>query len=145
MVSAEPDEGVYHSITYYQNEGGDDWYTLTDGEENLHEYMVHAYLSTETGIDDGFSSTPKEMTLYQNAPNPFNASTTISYRLPDPGHVSLRLYDLLGRERSILIDEQQASGLHRFTFEAGPLHSGIYIYRLTAGRFSQTKKLTILR
>lgn len=85
--------------------------------------------------------------LEQNYPNPFNASTVISYRLAESAHVSLKVYDVLGNEVQTLRDEVQPSGEHtaEFSVQNSTLPSGIYIYRLTAGRFQQTKKLMLLK
>ncbi|MGE5362770.1 MAG: T9SS type A sorting domain-containing protein [Bacteroidota bacterium] len=85
--------------------------------------------------------------LGQNYPNPFNASTVISYRLTESAHVSLKVYDVLGNEVKTLRDEFQSPGEHAAEFSAqnSTLPSGIYMYRLTAGRFQQTKKLMLLK
>ncbi len=90
---------------------------------------------------------PKSITLYQNYPNPFNSATNINYYLPQGGQVSLKLYDILGREVSTLVNEVQDSGFHRVQFESGSKHlsSGVYFYRLTSGSFSETKKMVLLR
>ncbi len=83
--------------------------------------------------------------LDQNYPNPFNPSTTIRYRIPASGLVTLKVYDILGREVMILTDERQFSGYHEVIFNAGNLASGIYFYQLKAGSYVQTKKLLFLK
>ena len=75
--------------------------------------------------------TPSYYKLYQNYPNPFNSFTTIRYELPEPAHVTLTIYDVLGREITKLVDEQKAAGEYRVKFNAEGLSSGIYLYRIT--------------
>ncbi len=75
---------------------------------------------------------PQTYTLYQNYPNPFNPTTIISYELAKDSRVSLKIYDILGREVMTLADESQPAGYYQKTFNAGRLASGMYIYRLIA-------------
>ncbi|MDL1891944.1 T9SS type A sorting domain-containing protein [Sphingobacteriales bacterium CHB3] len=100
--------------------------------------------SVSAGLEAA-ASLPTEFVLLQNYPNPFNPSTTIKYNLPIDAHVTLKLYDVLGREVLTLIDEQAEGGYHSATLDASRLSSGVYFYRMQAGAFSQTKKLLLLR
>jgi hypothetical protein len=75
---------------------------------------------------------PQTYTLYQNYPNPFNPTTIISYELSKDSRVSLKIYDILGREVMMLADESQPAGYYQKTFNAQQLASGVYIYRLIA-------------
>lgn len=88
---------------------------------------------------------PEEFSLSQNYPNPFNPRTTIEFDLPVSADVRLIVYDLLGREVSVLVNERKNAGTHKVEFDASTLASGVYLYRLTAGGFSHSKKLAILR
>jgi hypothetical protein len=88
---------------------------------------------------------PAEFTLHRNYPNPFNPTTRIEYELPASSHVSLTVYDVLGREIQTLVDERQSAGNHSVTFNAGNLPSGVYFDRLQAGNYSATKKLLLLK
>jgi len=88
---------------------------------------------------------PTEYALYNAYPNPFNPQTTIKYDLPEDSKVRLVVYDLLGREAMVLADEQRPAGQHTVRFDAGSLPSGMYIYRIQAGSFVQTKKLVLVR
>jgi hypothetical protein len=83
--------------------------------------------------------------LQQNYPNPFNPSTTISFNLPAASFVSLRIFDLMGREVSEVISEEMPSGYHQKEWDASGLSSGIYFYRLQAGSYGETKKLNLLK
>lgn len=97
-----------------------------------------------TGVDDGLA-TPSEFVLRQNYPNPFNPTTTIGYRIQNDGFVSLKVFDATGREVATLVNEVQQPGDHSVTFDARELASGVYLYRLTAGSFSQTRKMALVR
>jgi hypothetical protein len=89
---------------------------------------------------------PTEFALEQNYPNPFNPSTVISYQLPvAAGHVSLKVYDVLGREVATLVNEQKAPGNYEVKFDGSKLASGVYIYRIEAGKFSDAKKLLLIK
>jgi hypothetical protein len=88
---------------------------------------------------------PEEYALSQNYPNPFNPSTTIKYDLPTSLHVSLTVYDILGREVSVLVNERKNAGVHEVKFDGPDLASGVYFYRLQAGDFTQTKRMMILK
>ena len=88
---------------------------------------------------------PRTTLLYQNFPNPFNASTTIRYDVPVPGDVSLRIYDLLGRETTFLVNGFQFGGEHSVQLDAATLPSGVYISRLRVGTFTQSQKMILAR
>lgn len=84
--------------------------------------------------------------LAQNYPNPFNSTTTISYELAKEIHVTLKVYDILGREIATLVNEFKPRGIYEVKFNASKLSSGIYLYKITAGtEFVQTRKLCILK
>jgi len=88
---------------------------------------------------------PRDFALQQNYPNPFNPSTVIVYELPTVSDVVLTVYDMLGREIATLVRQRQAAGRYRATFNAQNLSSGVYLYRLQAGSFVQTKKMMLLK
>jgi hypothetical protein len=88
---------------------------------------------------------PAAFFLSQNYPNPFNPTTTIRYELPKSSLVRLSVYDVLGREVSVLVNERKNAGVHEVEFDATELSSGVYLYRLWAGDYISTKKLLVLR
>lgn len=88
---------------------------------------------------------PEQFSLSQNYPNPFNPSTRIEYQLPHKEFVSLRVFDVLGREVALLVNEVQSPGTHSVEFSATGLASGVYFYRLESGGFVETKRLVLLR
>ncbi len=87
---------------------------------------------------------PREFTLSQNFPNPFNPLSTIRFQIPSPSHVVLRVYDILGKEIATLVNEPLPTGSYEKTFDGSGLASGMYFYRMQAGQFEQTRKLVLL-
>lgn len=83
--------------------------------------------------------------LAQNFPNPFNPTTKIKYQLPEPVFVTIKVYDVLGNEIETLVNEERDAGSYKIDFNGLELTSGIYYYRITAGNFSQTKKMILLK
>ena len=88
---------------------------------------------------------PSEFRLEQNFPNPFNPATTIQYQLPAAANVTLKIYDILGSEVAILVNEKQDAGYKEIKFNANRYASGMYIYRLTADKYVSTKKMLLLK
>ena len=86
-----------------------------------------------------------EYKLFQNYPNPFNPTTMISWRSPVSSHQTLKIYDILGNEVATLVDEYREAGRYTLNFDASRLSSGVYIYRITAGEFSDVRKMVILK
>lgn len=88
---------------------------------------------------------PKEYSLHQNYPNPFNPITTIGFNLQEDGIVKLTLYNILGQELRTLVNEYKESGVHTINFDASDLKSGMYLYKLETGSFTQTRKMTLIK
>ncbi|MDO8548554.1 MAG: alpha-amylase family glycosyl hydrolase [Ignavibacteria bacterium] len=118
------------------------------------DYKVYETGSGITGVENE-KTVPEEFTLSQNYPNPFNPSTTIQFSIPQQAFVTLKVFDLLGREVAALVDEEKPAGSYEVDFSAKggsasggnaiSLSSGIYFYSLNAGNFTQTKKLMLLK
>ncbi|NOX18159.1 MAG: T9SS type A sorting domain-containing protein [Chlorobi bacterium] len=99
-----------------------------------------------TGIDDKESNDlPDEFKLEQNYPNPFNPSTTIKFSLKENAFTEIKIYDILGAEVASLISKNLTAGRYEVVFNANSLASGIYIYRITAGKFTDVKKMNLLK
>ena len=86
-------------------------------------------------VEDEFVQ-PDEFVLFQNYPNPFNPTTIIQYAINSRQFISLNVYDVLGNEIAILVNEEKPSGTYEVEFDASNLPSGVYMYRLTSGNFS---------
>lgn len=88
---------------------------------------------------------PKEYSLAQNYPNPFNPTTKINYDLPKAGNVTMRVYDITGREVYTLVNQLQQAGSYSVTFNGANFASGIYFYKIQAGNFSQIKRMVLIK
>jgi len=121
--------------------------TLTSsGSIHLSEDDRETAVVLKLGALASAPSTPKEFALFQNYPNPFNPLTVIRYRLSVGGRVTLKIVDILGREVvATLVDELMDEGFKSVQFDATTLASGVYYYRLTAGSFTDLKKMVLLR
>ncbi|MBK9226206.1 MAG: T9SS type A sorting domain-containing protein [Ignavibacteria bacterium] len=98
-----------------------------------------------TGISTVSSEVPSSYLLKQNYPNPFNPTTNINFSLPKSGLVTLKIYDISGREVAVLLNEVKSAGSYLVGFNAAGLPSGAYFYRLTSGNFSETKKMMLIK
>lgn len=105
-----------------------------------------AYTETSVSdVKDVGSNIPLEYALRQNYPNPFNPTTKINFVIPAASFVELKVYDILGREVATLLNEEKPAGYYDVDFDASALPSGIYLYQLNAGNFSETKKMMLLK
>ena len=100
---------------------------------------------TLTGVKQQPGQIPDEFSLSQNYPNPFNPTTVISYDLSTNSYVTLKVYDMLGREIATLVDGKQSAGSHNATFNAANFPSGVYLYRFQTETYTNTKKLLLLK
>jgi len=117
--------------------------------------MLELYLNSIVGINpstatairsiDEMNPCPVSFKLEQNYPNPFNPLTTIEYRISKSGFVTLRVFDVLGREVATLVNEELHSGSYQATFDASKLASGVYLYELRVGSFLQTQKMVLAK
>jgi len=110
--------------------------------------------SVTSGVTSPSLEIPQEFALYQNYPNPFSAngrgtfgnpSTVISFQLSVNSHVTLKVFDVTGREVATLVDGEMAAGNHVVTFAPRDLAGGLYFYKFTAGKFSQTRKAVLMK
>jgi hypothetical protein len=95
--------------------------------------------------DDSNADIPREFVLQQNYPNPFNPMTRIHYGLPKTSHVKIEIYDIVGQKVETLVNQPMEAGKHEVEFYADNLPSGIYFYRLQAGKFNDVKKMILLK
>jgi hypothetical protein len=88
---------------------------------------------------------PGEFRLEQNYPNPFNPSTTIEFRIQNSEPINLQVYDILGRQVAVLVNEVKGPGTYRVSFDGTRVSSGVYYCRMTSGRYAQTRKMLYIR
>jgi len=161
--------GTWQGGVFLSSNNGTSWSAVNDGLTNSSDQVssvVHALAIVGTDLYAGtrgagvwrrplsemvvsVENTPTELpssySLHQNYPNPFNPSTTIKYELPRSSEVRLSVFDMLGREVSMLVNERRDAGVHEVKFDVSGLSSGVYFYRLQAGEFVQTRKLVLLQ
>jgi len=102
-------------------------------------------LDMTTDVKTAANEIPNGFELFNNYPNPFNPVTKISFSLPAEANVLLKVYDLSGREIKTLVNCRMKPGVHEVNFNAAGFSSGVYLYKLTAGRFTAVKKLTLIK
>lgn len=104
----------------------------------LHDHFL-------TDVEPLFTEEPTIFSIEQNYPNPFNLKTSITFTLSKTSHVSMKLFDMLGRSVSVLVDEKRRAGVHTIIFNAQNLTSGVYIYQFQSNDFLQRKKLILMK
>ncbi len=112
--------------------------------QNVGAGVIVKYDPTLVGINSN-TSIPKKFELKQNYPNPFNPATTISYSTSVYTHVNITIFDINGRKVETLVDKEQNAGSYKISFNASGLSSGTYFYRISAGKFSETKKMILVK
>lgn len=120
-------------------------YVLGINLDNYKTTLIKADLSGITDVAENNEANPDKFYLYQNYPNPFNPTTTISYKLPISSYVTLKVYNVLGIEIANLVKETKLPGIYKVNFNGNLLASGVYIARLTAGRFNKSIKLILIK
>ncbi len=144
VPSAFADKNIEFYFTYQGNDG------VTYREQSINNFRFkYGSWAIDNILTDEKQSEkiPETFSLSQNYPNPFNPSTNISYSVPRASFVTLKIYDLLGREVATLVNEFKQPGIHnsQFNINNSPSASGIYIYTLNAGNFVQSKKMVLLK
>jgi ligand-binding sensor domain-containing protein len=155
VFAATETQGVFAS-----KDNGAHWHSANSGLRSLQvgalklDLNSHLIAGTNRGLfrttlptdvpAERSASSPRQGVLSQNYPNPFNPSTTIKFELPMASRVSLTVYDVLGRQVSVLVNEKKDAGVHEVKFSAAGLASGMYFYRMTAGTYVETRKLLLI-
>lgn len=156
-----PNQPSFH-IVIHTTDGGNSWTQeslptwLSDNsifsiffinEQNgwmIGDYGVIGKYTGITGVEDN-RNIPVEFSLSQNYPNPFNPSTKIQYSISSQQNVTLKVYNILGKEVATLVNEEKPAGTYEVFFNGSNLSSGIYFYKLQSGSFVETRKLTLLK
>jgi hypothetical protein len=118
-------------------------WSIDEGESYPYLQSSSEQIVTSNVNENG--SFPNKFSLAQNYPNPFNPTTNISFVIPQANEVRLQIFDMLGRNVGTLLNEQKAAGSHTVRFDGSNLSSGMYIYRIEAGSFTQTRKLMLIK
>lgn len=141
------------ALTYFnyasQISGNPKW-KLVDVPDTGHDFELMAaaaqkHLLQLTDVKDNLYQLPAKFKLYQNYPNPFNPVTTINFTLPFSGYVELKIYNMLGEEMITLVDEYKNHGNYSVQFNGTNLPSGIYLYRINAGKYSEARKMLLIK
>jgi len=115
-------------------------------DPGVYSYRAYAYASQiPTAVSSSGAGLPVKTALFQNYPNPFNPSTIISFTLPGKTFVSLKVFDILGKEAASIVSEEMPAGSYNRQWNAANISSGIYFYRLQTGSFTETKKMILLK
>ena len=175
IVGGADDVGNYNGTAYLYNPCGNTYTTLTSatgsaksnmgarlytfkdsviylaggynaaGQTSVLKFAGRCYNCTVSGIVGHNGEIPEAYSLSQNYPNPFNPVTKINYSLPKNGLVTLKIYDVLGREVMTLVKEMKSAGNYAVDFNGANLSSGIYFYSLKSGDFTSVKKMTLIK
>ncbi len=130
----------YHAVVTYW-----EYFDLNPHDpERIHVEIPVTMNIGMTSIDDS-EPIPVDYSIEQNYPNPFNASTSIHYNLPRASHVTIDIYDLLGRKVETLLNEMQSAGHYRVVWNARNKPSGTYFYRIQTGDYIEMKKMVLLK
>jgi len=155
--------GTADSGVYFSGNGGQTWTQKNEGLGDLSVSSLYLQpygyiyagttfhsvyrrpLSDFTGLKNPGGQIPKNFSLSQNYPNPFNPSTNIKFVVPKSSFITITIYDVLGREITTLVNEQLKPGNYSVDWDAGKYASGVYFYKLSAGYFSETKLMVLLK
>ena len=140
FVDKNPDTLNVISSDYYYRIKAVNQYSYS---EYVYSDMVNWNIITNISSDN--NKIPSIYSLEQNYPNPFNPSTVISYQIPDKGFVSLKVYDVLGKEITMLVNEEESAGSYKVRFNGNGLPSGIYFYKIQAGNYTSVKKMILIK
>jgi hypothetical protein len=152
-------KGISVSVFNLPNTGSlNTWQTastvvhLSEGPQTIRMYAAGGgfqlnwiRLSISTGVGNNGEGIVKEFRLSQNYPNPFNPSTTITYQVSGNSWVTVKIFDILGREVAALLNEEKPAGTYSIQWDASNMSSGVYFYRFHAGSFMETKRMTLLK
>lgn len=139
---AEEVDGYLHIV--YINDKDAGGVPHTEGVDTENPVMYYAFPLGDA-VDEDNEAQPTRFAVLQNYPNPFNATTEITYQLEANATVKLEIFNLLGEKTETLINESQSAGQRSAVWDASDFSSGIYFYRLTAGDYSQVRRMTLLR
>jgi PKD repeat protein len=147
ITESTPNTGVYSWLVSAQDSSDECLIKITNVDDVLVTDMSDDVFIIDiiSGVDDSEQGIPSEFNLSQNYPNPFNPVTLIKYQVAEPAMVSIKVYDVIGREIAVLVNEVKQPGVYQVEFNGEKLSSGVYFYKMTAGDFSSVKKMNLLK
>jgi hypothetical protein len=137
-----PDD-VYGGRAGYKLTGPDSCFAVFEGPSGVTAYGASGCSGPVSVEEDNVI--PANYSLAQNYPNPFNPSTTIKYSIPSASLVKIKVFNTIGQEMALLVNQEQSAGIYEVKFDATSLTSGIYFYRIEAGNFIETKKMILIK
>lgn len=137
-----PDTAAYLHLAQIRNRSGNAWAVRQRGGITL---GLHSAAEGGPSAVQPGNAAPSAYSLSQNYPNPFNPATTIKYSIPEGRVVNIKVFDILGKEVAVLTNEFQNAGTYTVQFDGSSLPSGMYIYRIQAGAFTESRKLMLLK
>jgi hypothetical protein len=145
-------DNTFTSLVFTNEEGIGIWPMTGDNTalvmtNNGYLYAFNPY-GTSTGVDENITTglhIPVRYELFQNYPNPFNPSTTIEFDLPKTSEVSLKIFNILGEDVATLVSDRLSTGSYSYKWKARNIASGVYLYRLEAGEYIETRKMILMR
>jgi hypothetical protein len=140
----DPSNGVYYVSTQTNPLGMSIDFTVDISSDGW-EFWSDSFSVVVSGILAENKNIPKEYRLSQNYPNPFNPSTTIEFDLPKTSEVGLKIFNILGEEVAMLVSDRLSAGSYSYEWDASNLASGVYLYRLQAGDYVETRKMVLMR
>jgi len=135
--------GDYICIDYWKNKIVPVWTDERAGSYNMEIYT--ALINTSVGITPSVNNVPDKFELLQNYPNPFNPTTNIKYQIPNNSYVLLKVFDIIGKEITTLVNEKQSPGSYEVSFDGSNLPSGVYFYKIESSGFADTKKMILIK
>ena len=143
LIIANPDRCPFCKL-YPRSDIYNDTIIFINNSDNNPQYKIFTFISEYLSIEVDKNLT-LNIELLQNYPNPFNPTTTIEFYLAKPEYVSLEIFNSLGERVIYLISEKMSAGVHQVSFNGNKFSSGIYLYRLTAGNFTETRKMFLIK
>ncbi len=141
---ADNNKYVAHMLYLNDLQSGASVFGGVNGVPSVNPLVYATFTFDAVGVGDG-AATVHSFELAQNYPNPFNPTTTIKYALSQENLVTLKVYDVLGREVATLVNDVRTAGPHEVSFDASKLSSGMYIYTINAGGFTSSKKMMLMK
>jgi len=138
------DKGHIPNLFEYYDAGGDIGITWVGNDAGAYKLYFDRY-NAVVGVHNNGNEIPNAYRLSQNYPNPFNPSTKINFAIPISGNVTIKVYDIIGRETATILNKDMKAGSYTVDFDASKLSSGVYFYKIVSGSYIETKKMILVK